>query len=95
LTVTDDDGASDDVTQSVTVVSGDGRTLTGSSVNNGSSWTAMVTTSDESSLSGTWSYSGGSANCAGDTCSLSGIAKRQSSVTFTSSLGESVIVAKP
>ncbi len=95
LTVTDDDLATGSTSQTVTVSSGDGDelVLSGSSINEGSKWTAVVD-SNSTSLQGTWSYSGGTASCSGSQCTLSGIPKRQGSVTFTASSGESITVSK-
>lgn len=82
LTVSDisdqEDSTSQDLTVSSTVSS---EQLTGSSTNNGSRWTATVTSN--LTLSGTWSAAGTS-SCVDDTCTLSGIRKNVSSVTFTS-----------
>ena len=99
LTVTDNDGLSDSSSHQVTVGNGGGSQLQTGSVNNGPTWTAIVSTSDGSpDLSGTWVYSGGTVQCdapnAG-TCSLGGIAKKEASVEFTSSQGETVTVFKP
>ncbi|MDW6005055.1 M4 family metallopeptidase [Vibrio mangrovi] len=67
--------------------------LTGSAVNNGKSWTAIV---EGSGLSGgTWSLAG-SLPCDQETqCILSGIPKKVSSVTFTTTGGISITIAKP
>jgi subtilisin len=97
LTVTDDDGATDTATQQVTVNSDDGDDgtegeLVGSSVNNGSTWTAVVTDTSENNLTGTWNLGEGS--CDANVCELSGIPKRTGSATFTSG-GTSVTVNKP
>jgi len=99
LTVTDDDGASDSEAKNVTVSSEStgGETLVGTSQNNGSTWTAIVTdTSGGAALTGTWNYPG-TASCADNTCTLSGIPKRQGSVTFTSTSGDggSITINKP
>jgi subtilisin len=98
LTVTDDERATDSDSQSVTVSSEStgGETLVGSSENNGSTWTAIVTdTSGGDPLTGTWDYPG-TASCADNTCTLSGIPKRQGSVTFTSDgNGGSITISKP
>jgi PKD repeat protein len=94
LTVTDNDGATDSDTQSVTVdgTVPSGGPLVTASDNNGRTWTAHVWR-DGGSLSGTWSEGTG---CAGEAiCSLADIRKRVSSVTFTSTLGEEVTVFKP
>lgn len=63
--------------------------------NRGPTWTAIVETSDGSSLTGTWSYTGETGGCSGGTCSLSGIRKKVSSVDFTSGTGTTVTVFKP
>ncbi|MEX0864672.1 MAG: S8 family serine peptidase [Acidimicrobiia bacterium] len=71
--------------------------LEGSAINNGSTWTAVVTDVNGAStaLDGDWNYPG-TASCDGvDTCTLSGIPKRQGSVTFTSSTDNSVVINKP
>jgi hypothetical protein len=69
--------------------------LTPSSTSQGGSWTAIVD-ANVSPLKGTWSYSGGTPDCSGNRCTLSGIPKRQGSVTFTeSTTGKSVVVTKP
>ena len=96
LTVTDDDGATDLESKSVTVSSGstNGENLVASSQNNGSTWTAIVTNTSGGALAGTWSQSG-TASCASNVCQLPGIPKRVGSVTFTSSNGNSVVVNKP
>jgi subtilisin len=100
LTVTDDDSATGTTSQNVTVSSSGGGlavALSGSSTNNGSSWTAHVTvtvTNDGSPVSGAevvGSWTNGateSASCTtGDTgqCTVSkaGIPKRTGSVRFT------------
>jgi subtilisin len=96
LTVTDNGSATGSTTRSVTVTSGDdggGVVLTGSSANNGGTWTATVS-SNGTSLQGTWSLTG-SASCSGSQCSLSGIPKKESSVRFTASTGPSITIAKP
>lgn len=96
LQVTDDDGDTDTTSQSVTVSSNDGggeENLVGSSENNGSTWTAIVTDTNGGDLSGTWNLEGGT--CEANVCTLSGIHKRIASVTFTSESGTSVTVNKP
>jgi subtilisin family serine protease len=105
LTVTDDDGATGSQSQSVTTIApggGGGGSLSGSSTNNGGTWTAMVTLSGSvgASTSGNWSI-GTSSGCSitsGTSCSFSlgGIPKRTGSVTYTDSgsLG-SVTIGKP
>jgi len=82
LTVTDIAGQEDSTSQDVTVTSTvSSEQLSGSSTNNGSRWTATVTSN--LTLSGTWSADGTS-SCVDNTCTLSGIRKKVSSVTFTS-----------
>jgi subtilisin len=98
LTVTDDDGASAPTSKSVTVAAPAAVTvsLSGSSVQSGSKWTANVTievTRDGSTVattaSGKWSSgASGSGSCSPTTCAVgkSGLRARTSSVTFTVSL---------
>jgi PKD repeat protein len=106
LTVTDDGGATDPETRNVTVPADGGGggsvvSLSGSSVTNGRTWTAMVTAGG--STSGTWDHGGSSGGCeipAGETsCSfaLSGIPKKVSSVTYTDSANPAlrVTISKP
>ncbi len=97
LTVTDDDGASDSDTQSLTVSGGGGSTLVASSTNNGKTWTAVVTDTDSNhaALQGTWSLSGGA--CSGHVCTLTGIPKKRASVIFTATAptAEAITVLKP
>ncbi|MGA8047641.1 MAG: S8 family serine peptidase [Dermatophilaceae bacterium] len=93
LTVTDDRGATGTTSRSVSVTAPNGGVvLTPSSTSQGGTWTAVVT-SNQSSLTGSWSIGGGS--CSGNTCTRSGIPKRQGSVRFTASTGEEVVVTKP
>jgi hypothetical protein len=109
LTVTDDDGASDTATGTVTVSAGsdarDGSSPVlspGQSVNNGATWTAVVImtgTVGQTTL-GTWNL-GDSSMCTipygSQTCTvkLTGIPKRNASATYSDSqLGE-VTVTKP
>jgi subtilisin len=80
-----DDGGGDD--------GGTEGNLVGSSVNNGSTWTARVTDTSGNDLDGTWNL--GDGVCSGSACEFSGIPKRTASVTFTSSGGTSVTVNKP
>lgn len=96
LTVTDDDDATDTTSQTVTVssdTSGGEEDLVGSSVNNGSTWTAVVTDNSGGDLNGTWDL--GTGSCDANVCELSGIHKRNGSATFTSSTGTTVTVNKP
>jgi subtilisin len=105
LTVTDDDSATDSDSATVSV-SGTGGTLTftGSSTNNGSTWTATVSVSGAASgetVSGTWdNITVGACTAAADgTCSFSrsDIRKRVGSVTWTHTGGggEQVVISKP
>jgi serine protease len=95
LTVTDDGGADDSTSQSVTVSAppSGGVELVGSSENNGRTWTAIATDASGGDLQGSWSRSGGS--CSGNQCSLSGIPKNTGSVIFTATTGESITISKP
>jgi hypothetical protein len=68
-------------------------TLVPSSENNGKTWTARVTDSSGANLTGSWSLPGGA--CSGNVCTLSGIAKKEASVTFTAASNEVVTVLKP
>jgi PKD repeat protein len=108
LTVTDDGGATDPQTRDVTVPPGDGGgglTLSGSSVSNGKTWTAVVTAtgSEGASTSGTWDHGGSSGGCqipaGATTCffALSGIPKKVSSVTYSDSTDPdlTVTISKP
>jgi hypothetical protein len=93
--VTDNGGATDSTSQSVTVSGGGGggETLTPSSSNDGKTWTATVTSS-ASALSGSFDYGNGG-SCGGNSCSLGGIPKKQGSVTFTEDgTGTQVVVTK-
>jgi hypothetical protein len=81
-----DDGGGDD--------GGTEGNLVGSSVNNGSTWTARVTDTSGNDLDGTWNLGDGSL-LDGSVCEFSGIPKRTASATFTSSGGTSVTVNKP
>mgnify|MGYP000353499030 FL=1 len=93
LTVTDDDGDTDVTQQDVTVSLDDaGETLSSDSINNGSTWTAIVTSTNETLL-GTWST--GSGTCSGNQCTQSGILKRQSTIDFTSDSGTTITIRKP
>jgi len=88
LTVTDGE-YTDSMSHSVTVSS---EILTASSSNQGKTWTATVT-SNVSPLNG--DFDGNPAACSGNTCTLSGIPKKQASVTFTSASGTSIVILKP
>ena len=89
---------SQDVTVSSDGGDGGNQNLVGSSVNNGSTWTAVVTDTSGAALAGTWDLGGGTwagGTCEGNVYELSGIPKRTGSATFTSSTGTPVTVAKP
>jgi PKD repeat protein len=102
LTVTDNDGATGSWSQDVSVTDGGGDgggglTLTGSSINAGRSWTAVVTVAgtDGDSTSGSWDDgTAGSCTIADGSCSisLSGMAKKVSSVTYTDATDPSLTV---
>jgi subtilisin len=96
LTVTDDDNATGSTSRTITVTAPTGGVvLSPSSTSQGGSWTAIVD-ANVSPLKGTWSYSGGTPDCSGNRCTLSGIPKRQGSVTFTeSTTKQTVVVTKP
>lgn len=109
LTVTDDDLATDQESASVSVSDGSGGTLAfvGSSVSNGSSWTAVVSVSGAAAgqvVAGTWE-SGATGSCTANlvgTCDIvrSGIAKRVRSVTWThtdpvTNATTAVVITKP
>lgn len=95
LTVTDDDNDTGMAQQDVTLLSGESTTsLNTNSVNNGSTWTAIVWKST-GQLSGTWTYDG--TICivdSPDVCLLAGIPKKQGSVEFETT-NETVTVFKP
>lgn len=96
LIVTDGGNATDSVSQNVTIASGSGGgsgALLSGSENNGSTWTAMVWRADGAVMSGDWST--GLACSSKPTCTLTGISKRQSSVSFASDLGQQVTIFKP
>lgn len=67
--------------------------LLASATNQGKTWTATVTTPDDTSLTGDFDYGGGT--CSGSTCTLAGIPKKVSSVTFSSDGWATVVIAKP
>jgi PKD repeat protein len=96
LTVTDDDGASDTASQSVTVSAPDpgGINLVASSTSEGRTWTAIVTDTNGGALAGI--FSNGSGSCSGDTCTRSGIRKNIGSVVFTEdTTRQTITVSKP
>jgi hypothetical protein len=78
-------------------------TLTGRSVNNGKTWTALVRlfAIAGASVTGTWSSPGGTGGCTvaltATQCefAVSKIAKKQGSITFTASTGTKVAISKP
>jgi PKD repeat protein len=95
LTVTDDGGATDSVSQEVTATDPDpgDAILIGSSTSVRNKWTASVEWSDGSPLTGEWSTGD---TCSGEpVCSLSGINRKVGSVTFTADNGDSIVVNKP
>ncbi|MEY3007251.1 MAG: hypothetical protein RI942_1593, partial [Pseudomonadota bacterium] len=101
LTVLDNEGAENSVSQTVTVTDGQEppppppqTNLVSSAINNGGTWTAIVETADGSALSGSWS-TGDSCSAASGVCSLSGIRKKEASVVFVSEAGDQVAVLKP
>ena len=112
VTLTVDDGEfTDSQSQSVTVSSGgdggggdDSISVSTTSVNNGSTWTAVVTVTGPQGtlLEGTWNGAGSVVSCVVGTsgsCSLDllGIAKRTSSVSFamTSPSVQTLVITKP
>jgi len=108
LTVTDIGGATGSTSKSVSVTApssgGGGATLSGSSVNNGGTWTAVATLQGAigSKTAGTWDYGSlGTVGCevtSGSSCtfSLAGIPKNRGSVSYTDSSGSpSVTISKP
>lgn len=84
LLVTDNEGATGSVTQTVTVTSSGGElNLSSSAVwTSRNRWQATVEDLNGVDLEGTWSGSG-TASCVDSVCTLSNIHKRVSSVTFT------------
>ena len=109
LTVTDDQDATDSHVEEVTVSDGSGGepgevTFTPSSVNNGSTWTAVISVAGGepgTAYDGVWSHgstAGGCTAASDGTCSfsLAGIPKRVGSVTWTLDGGSvQVTVSKP
>jgi subtilisin family serine protease len=95
LTVTDDDGATDNSSGSATATdpgTGGGPTLEASIINSGKNWTMRVVNSDGSLLSGTFSTG---TPCSNESVCSSTQRKKVSSVTFTrASDGESVTVVR-
>ena len=97
LEVTDNEAATDSVTQSVTVSAGGGEPdLVGSAVwTSRNRWQATVEDLNGGVLQGSWSVSGQPV-CAGSVCTLSEIHKRILSVTFTADgSGAQVTVPQP
>lgn len=98
ITATATDTAGNEGTATITISVGSTAqpTLVGSSTSQKGTWTATVTNNGTTAVTGTWSDSA-STTCTvqpGATCSLSGIAKKVASVTFTTSTG-SIVVLKP
>jgi subtilisin family serine protease len=95
LTVTDDDGATDNSSGSATATdpgTGGGPTLEASIINSGKNWMMRVVNSDGSLLSGTFSTG---TPCSNESVCSSTQRKKVSSVTFTrASDGESVTVVR-
>ena len=91
------DSANQTASDSVSVtVDNSSAVFTTASLNEGRTWTAIVTSSSDS-LSGTWDYSDEktTSSCSANECSLSGIPKKIASVTFIASTGEEIMVSKP
>jgi PKD repeat protein len=95
LLVTDNEGATDTATQTVTVSTGGGEPdLVGSAVwTSRNRWQATVEDLNGGDLQGSWSTSG-TPVCSGSVCTLSNIHKRITSVTFTAD-GSGVQIAIP
>ncbi|MFO6425163.1 S8 family serine peptidase [Motilimonas sp. KMU-193] len=94
LTVTDDDSGTTQVQSDVSVNdTKETSTLLTSSINNGSTWTAIVSYASNDELNGFWSS--GTGSCSANTCTQSGIRKQQASIEFTNDLGVTVTVYKP
>jgi hypothetical protein len=78
-------------------------TLSGRSVNNGKTWTAVVRlfAIAGTSTTGTWSQKGSTGSCTvapkATQCefALAGIPKKQGSITYTASTGAKVVIVKP
>lgn len=100
-TATDGNGGSATDAVSITVGTPSTPTLVASSQNDGRTWTAFVTSTED--VSGTWTSISGTT--AVDSCSvgtatscavsLSGISKKIASVTFTTDTGVAIVVLKP
>lgn len=97
----DGPGGSTQASVTVTVVS---LVFTGSSINQGRTWSAVVSVSNappNTLISGTWNTGGASNSCTTDssgscTITLSGILKRVGSVTWThTETGQTVTISKP
>jgi subtilisin family serine protease len=93
LVVTDDNGATDSKSLTLTVPASE-VTLIGSVNNSGPTWRAIVTATDPAvTLTGEWTHSTGTPSCHDNICELSGISKKdEPEVTFTSSGGVVVII---
>jgi len=96
LIVTDNEGATDTATNSVTVAAGGELDLDPSAgVTSVSRWWASVEDLNGGNLQGSWSAKG-TASCSGAVCTLSNIHKKILSVTFTvDGSGEQVTILKP
>ena len=70
-----------------------GATLVSSATSVRNKWTATVEWSDGGTLSGEWST--GDVCTAQPVCTLTGIAKKVGSVTFTADTDDSIVIAKP
>ena len=88
LAVTDDEGATDSYSDTVTVSDGSGDSYTTLSINNGSTWTARV----ESPGGVSGGYVDGPTCSSQTQCDWSGIRKRTGSVTFIADDTEYVIL---
>lgn len=93
LTVTDNQGAQDILSQDVTVeITGDGPVMVTQSINQGKYWYATVSYANNDPISGTWSNGG---SCSTNQCVSNDVLKKQSSIVFTDANGVSVNINKP
>jgi subtilisin len=104
IVATASDGKGGNATDTATITVGDPppSTLVGSAVNNGRTWTATITYTGPTSVTGSWSVApdtpaGCSVSSGASSCSFSssGIAKKTASVTFTTTTGTVVQILKP
>lgn len=98
LLVTDNEGATDSVAQTVTVSAGGGEPdLFGSAEwTSRNRWQAMVEDLNGGDLQGTWTGNGTVIPCTGSVCTLSNIHKKVASVIFTADgSGAQITVAQP